>query len=1028
MARRQEYPLQVLLLLSFAVFAIVSSKTEPQQQQKPGAVVSELGTQSNSTSLRVIPSSSSYLASSEDSLEDDGGGDDDEDEAGGEEEEEEDEEDDDGPDEEEGEDEASLESSHDEDDDEYEDELRALVSTSMKPEAKTDKEVSELLEYKRRKKESQQHAAKDKRVPTVKKELSSQKEILLADNETQVQSSSSHPQKAEVVLVEPTAKESMKNELQETLPSYEEQREYSVVGPSELLRKQIKRQTALLNDLKAYLMDEYVTEREKLQELGAEEGLLAERLLKVLAENSGWRQFLTNVEANLNLSRQALETQKRLVQVANPFLQESTSTLTTSMPLSADDRPTRKPKKKKKKKKKLRHRNKPSTSATTTSITEATSSPLPPAVMATTETPWSSTQPSSAVKAKWRLVAERLFQQPWSQDDLREDESNVAKVRYSMPSKPRTLSPARRPLDDKERESLKALNSERQALMLKAAREYSQPRFVHFGKINTHQQTSSGEDLDDGAGYDANDRAYQRTHFGQLVSPSSSRLAYTRLREPMVPYPEQVPPVPPQYDVNFARNQEYLPPGRDFAASKPWQAGNPFRGGSNDGPSNKGLWNWRQFSSVSKPWMPWHSERDYFARLEQVEEETAKAWQQAQQRQQQQSWNRQNFRENLPPWLEEKEVQRMFHAQDSWPKPDKSRDYGMHRKEDASTWESSRNNNDNNNNDSQLKSVVDSKHEEESPKLTMKTWNSLTSDPATWPFKLPGAKPWPKDENGKSYNPNAELVRKLGLYSKNGRLRPDKDPLKELKQQKLQKSDKQGEPVQANDTRLWSGKVAPVTGSKWNEPDKQQQTWYNGMKIHENFEDDHNPHWNSEKLPADAWNLAKAAAANWGSGWPNKWKQFAYHKVTAQPTSKSGVTLDKPGKNAFIAVSAVSSPRYSNEWRKNDIEEIGQVGPLSASVDPNDPTSQMRMNVWKKSSSFNDTAVLDKTARIDVLENQLEDLKEEEGPVLLEVNVSIKNSTFHQTSTPSSSTSSTLREVSESSEKKTKDAPTPKEK
>lgn len=74
--------------------------------------------------------------------------------------------------------------------------------------------MSELLEYKRRKKESQQHSAKDKRVPTVKKELSSQKEILLAGNETQVQSSSSHPQlQGELVLVEPTAKESVKNEV-----------------------------------------------------------------------------------------------------------------------------------------------------------------------------------------------------------------------------------------------------------------------------------------------------------------------------------------------------------------------------------------------------------------------------------------------------------------------------------------------------------------------------------------------------------------------------------------------------------------------------------------------------------------------------------------------------------------------------------------------------------------------------------------------------------------------------------------------
>ena len=69
-------------------------------------------------------------------------------------------------------------------------------------------------------------------------------------------------------------------------------------------------------------------------------------------------------------------------------------------------------------------------------------------------------------------------------------------MRYSLATKPRALSALRRPaaLDDKERESLEALNSERQALMLKAAaREYAQPRLVHFGKI-AHQPVDEPED------------------------------------------------------------------------------------------------------------------------------------------------------------------------------------------------------------------------------------------------------------------------------------------------------------------------------------------------------------------------------------------------------------------------------------------------------------------------------------------------------------------------------------------------------
>nr|XP_031845672.1 uncharacterized protein LOC116432648 [Nomia melanderi] len=76
--------------------------------------------------------------------------------------------------------------------------------------------------------------------------------------------------------------------------------------------------------------------------------------------------------------------------------------------------------------------------------------------------------------------------------------------------------------------------------------------------------------------------------------------------------------------------------------------------------------------------------------------------------------------------------------------------------------------NDNRSDPSRLPTKHESKEKVVLPQITMKTWNSLTSDPATWPHKLPGAKPWPKDENGKSYNPNADLVKKLGLDKQEG--------------------------------------------------------------------------------------------------------------------------------------------------------------------------------------------------------------------------------------------------------------------
>lgn len=117
-----------------------------------------------------------------------------------------------------------------------------------------------------------------------------------------------------------------------------------------------------------------------------------------------------------------------------------------------------------------------------------------------------------------------------------------------------------------------------------------------------------------------------------------SRNGYPRPRE-HIPYSDQQA----VYDLNFARNQEYLPAGRDYAASKSWQS-------SNSSPylyDTKNSWNRHQFAEPPdpKPWPPWHTQREYLARLEKEEEETAKAWQQAQQRQHQ-NWNRQNIMVN----------------------------------------------------------------------------------------------------------------------------------------------------------------------------------------------------------------------------------------------------------------------------------------------------------------------------------------------------------------------------------------------
>ncbi|XP_076374675.1 uncharacterized protein LOC117219259 [Megalopta genalis] len=93
-----------------------------------------------------------------------------------------------------------------------------------------------------------------------------------------------------------------------------------------------------------------------------------------------------------------------------------------------------------------------------------------------------------------------------------------------------------------------------------------------------------------------------------------------------------------------------------------------------------------------------------------------------------------------------------------WDQSERSMKHYDHNEPNLGSWEKS-----NNHTDPNRSSKHEAKQKIVLPQITMKTWNSLTSDPATWPHKLPGAKPWPKDENGKSYNPNADLVKKLGL-------------------------------------------------------------------------------------------------------------------------------------------------------------------------------------------------------------------------------------------------------------------------
>ncbi|XP_015597942.1 uncharacterized protein LOC107269040 isoform X1 [Cephus cinctus] len=925
-----------------------------------------------------------------------------------------------------------------------------------------DVEVVQLLKYKNmhRAEEALEKRVeqKMKRVPTVKKELSTQKEIN-SGNETETEKRldtkdifhqmNDELKKSYHISSEPStyvkeesqdkSTESTSKKIYHEKPVLqtkirEDTKFEDLESSSEAPRKVDKRQETVLRDLEAYLRAEYAAEQkqeeQKLQELGAQEGALAESLLKLLvklAENPRrWERvhrLLMDVEGGLELSRRALEAQKRGFDL-NTMISTSTSTTTIS-PMSSTPKKNRKKLKKKKKKKPRQHRYPISTTAIAST----------PSLLTTTETPWLTTP------MEWRLVAERLIGPPWLWN--LQDDPNVAKVRFS--SNPRLKpSPARefgqQILDSKQREEHKALNTERQALMLESAREYTQPRHLHYGKVNTHQTLVPHRESVSGYAterensrirdYDPPERSYQR--YGQYSPPREFSRGRSREEEF----------IPPE---SYAQNHEYRPPGLEYAASKSWQDTAQFKYGrpswkTDDRSVESGKWGWRDSGDL-KLWpqvddsRPWQSNRDYWPHLEADPDKTRSP---------------QRGHTEQQPWETVAGVANSWPGKPSSPWPTTDKNKGYYREE--SSWDKGRNR-------SELSrdAVKQNKDKDKglAPKVTMKSWNSLTSDPATWPFKLPGTKPWPKDKNGKSYNPNADLVRKLGL-DKQGRLLSDKESTSDFKSYqpsnakykavkiskdvapKVQDSLKQ--PV-SWPLKMTPGKQWPIKPSKDYNPDvdlvkaltlednprswtgnvdnsrkgwqeksaispkiqsvgawvmpADQSTWkpYN-LKALDSYNrdiEDAGRRWPTSVSESQGTWPSKSEDGPWPSkiteNWNNfgkssppgtwpKWKQFAYHRVTAMPVMNTGSSMDgSRSRNAFIAMSAVSPKYNGNQWRKNDIEETPAQQSITGSTDPDHPSSQLRAGIepaiytWKK-----DGASIKRNST-DALEDQLEELR-----------------------------------------------------
>ncbi|XP_076392837.1 uncharacterized protein LOC100876062 isoform X2 [Megachile rotundata] len=1047
---------------------------------------------------------------------------------------------------------------------------------------KYDQEVAELLKYKKARNSNQSEGGrtKTKRVPTVKKELSTQKEILIGSNETQVPKSLLPPEDPVNRLNEETEAIRRRNvdsdkQIKSRDSGYSEKSAAEVEvaadnryseSEAESPKKLDKRQETVLKDLKSYLLTEYATEeeqRQKLRQLGAEKDALAENVLKLLvklAENPNrWervQQLLLNTENDLNLSKNAIEPSKRSY--------ESSSTLFPDTPQARED--SRKSRKKlKKKKKKPKHR------FSTTTLTPV---PATPPLLTTTETPWQTTP------VQWRLVAERLFAPPWQ-----EQTEKTTNTRHSVPQSPRTLSSIRDLIErSKPKSNLKSFPSDRKATITEDVGELADQRLMRFGNVgsrqvgriephgefvNVYDRPADPERIPD---YDV---PYHQPRYNQL--PPGSHEFLHRHEEDY--QSDSSMPVD-----TFGRGQDYE--GRDFSLSKSWpdilRYNAPWKAEERPMiPVAYDKWPWRQPQPDPKYWPQRASylplEKSYWSpygnEYEPDEEaEAAKIWEE---QRAQHSWDRER------PWPQEKPMKMPPYWQQV-DRPAKVYD----REQPNGTWEKSKNR-------SELTRSKESKEKVVLPQITMKTWNSLTSDPATWPHKLPGAKPWPKDENGKSYNPNADLVKKLGLDKQNGaawskdevekssaerKLKEDKqnrlfakDSVKseEILRTEVSKyksndernnfSDNKGrssnsgkpwtmladksskdwmksEDVQADDSGAWRRKyegknswsedatlpkiqsvgawvmaadqstwkpyqIKPLESSddigprRWpkarsnkgswekndswmdhanvpldlwpgksnkgswfaktkdtdgwtsksNSPDSwkakgewsskpESSSWIsktgdndswpsrgnNGgswstkgneswtSKINDDGSKFNGDPWTSktkEEDSVDAWSRKSNEQNGWGSKsndltpwqqkmndewnygkssstgtWPAKWKQFAYHRVTAMPISKPGTTSDansSKSKNAFVAVSAVSSPKYTgNEWRKNEEErnENGRQEEQERSSNQVQVELERPIYAWKKDSGLRTAST--KSNATDPLENQLEALRQ----------------------------------------------------
>ncbi|XP_014475626.1 PREDICTED: uncharacterized protein LOC106744956 [Dinoponera quadriceps] len=713
-----------------------------------------------------------------------------------------------------------------------------------------DEEVAELLKYKMGK----GARTKAKRMPTVKKELSTQREILLASNETQVPKS--------------------------LLPSED---------PFNRLNG------------KTDYVERRSLERNEVQEVALADSLL-KFLVKLAEDPNRWQRvhkFLTNMENDLQASENIQDPVKRGY--------DTTSSLFSTTPASTNA-PKKSRKKPKKKKKRPRHRQVSTTVPAKTTTSPETSTPI------TTTEAWSTT-----TTPQWRrLVAERLFGPPWQQEEAK----NLPKVHYGLASKPRTSVLELVNLD-KPRNILRTMNTERIPLLDFPRESNTQSQSLRFGKINTYQPLRLQDSREFAPLYDrpADSDRPADYYLSEAVYPP---VRYTPTREFLRRRNENdyQDDLTLQTD-NFAYNQEYRPSSREFASSKGWPelAYKPGRAWNSDErplfTMSSGKWPWGQQSDFKYwPERGKYSERNYWGAL--GSEEDGDRMNQAEL----EEWQQQR----LPLWEAGKSnvwpVGETLKAP-LWPQTDRP----IKPYDQSTTWERSKNH-------SELNKKEDAADKVVLPKITMKTWNSLTSDPATWPYKLPSAKPWPKDENGKSYNPNADLVRKLGLDKENNADWPkDKDD----RTGRLV-FEKQIDPVSSKDM-LKKKEFARLNDSKY-KPISNRSNYSDYKRPSQNSVKE-TPNWmyRDVKQPAKEWIKPQIAANSPKNGdvWERKFDVSAGSQVKSDGSSFS----------RFWPLNTVAEQKWSDKER-DDL-----TGAWKDNAKDNSPLSTKvnNGNFWKEKSN-----------------------------------------------------------------------------